>query len=309
MIEQLQTELFFSGVLRAYTAQSQDFQLNYENKLQEVTLQLSNLKPYLGDRREAHDLDQLADYVSRLANIAPASTPEEQFNHLYALRKWLFWIPATILKNPQHDSFSLVFVAYLYAMALSFEPLFPDVAGTLISAISTEPLENILRYFGEAAPESFATLPTGLSNIVSLLEWPRREHQAFKSRRSQTQYSQVDPLFVSYNAYNTDFSPASRMFNGPQPSPAFAATPGSRMSFSSSYSSTSGSRGSNFLELPSGPTLPSNSPIMERTYTNTSISSASPSKYEPRDVFYTESPFDFSPAGFVQSPTLLPMWT
>lgn len=309
MLEQMQTELPFSGVLGAYKTRTQDLQLNYENKLQEITLQLSNLKPYLGDRREAHNVDRFADYVSRLAGIAPADTPEEQFSHLYALRKWLFWIPPTVLKNPHHDGLSLVFLANMYAMALAFEPLFPDVAGPLVSAISADPLEHIMRFFGESTTENIATTASGLSNIVSLLEWPRREFQAFKSRRSQTQYPQQNPLSIPYDAYNTDFSPASRMFNGgPQPSPAFAATPGSRMSFSSSYSSASGSRGSNFLELPSGPTLHSNSP-MEPTYTNISLSSASPSTYESNDVFYTESPFDFSPAGFVHSPPLLPMWT
>lgn len=305
VIDQMQSDLSSPSGYSTFAQGPQDFQLNHQNVLQSVVLALSHLQPFTIGRTEHGLIEQFRDYVQRLLAIQPAQSAEEQFSHLYALRKWLFWIPASILRDTPHDYLTLVFLAHLYAMALAFEPLFPDVAGPLISAISLAPLESLLATIDELRqnPMNSNLSELDISNILSLAIWPQQIAQAYRTRKYQSTYASpaLHGSPTAFDTFSFDLDQAGQTFRLPQPSPAFAPQPQeSRMSISS-WSSGAGSSGSPFLELPM---LASNSPPASRSYTTPSLPSMA-AGYDPIESLFAESQFDYN-TGFVHSPP--PLW-
>lgn len=308
LIDQLQIQLPSTGGFDTYVQRSHDFQLNYQNVLQSIVLAMNHLQPYCAGRQEAVLIEQFHDYAQRLLGIQPANSPEEQFSHLYALRKWLFWIPSTMLSGSNHDYLTLVFLAHLYAMAVALHPLFPEVAGSLVSAISLAPLQKILVTFEELRQDPHASSASGVdfSTLFSLMLWPQQVVANYETRKLENSYSAslLSSSPVNFDTFSTDLSMATETFNIPQRSPAFAAQPGSRLSMSSSYSSNQGSSGSPFLELP---ILQSSSPAAAgRSFTTPNLPSMT-SGYDANDPLFTESQFDYTAGGFVYSPP--PLWT
>lgn len=306
ILDQMQSDLSSPSEYSTLAQGPQDFQLNYQNVLQSVVLAWSHLQPFTVGRPEHGLIEQFQDYVQRLLAIQPAQSAEEQFSHLYALRKWLFWVPATILRDTPHDYLTLVFLAHLYAMALAFEPLFPDVAGPLISTISLTPLENLLSTVDELRqnPLNSNLSELDVRNILSLAIWPQQIAQADRTRRYGSIYgtSALIGSPTGFDTFSFDLDQAGQTFRLPQPSPAFTPQHESRQSISSTWSSGAGSSGSAYLELPM---LASNSPALSRSYPASDLPSMS-TGFDPNEALFTESQFDYS-VGFVHSPP--PLWT
>lgn len=306
VIDQMQSELSSPSGYNTFAQGPQDFQLNYQNVLQSVVLALSHLQPFTIGRTEHGLIEQFRDYVQRLLAIQPAQSAEEQFSHLYALRKWLFWVPATILRDTPHDYLTLVFLAHLYAMALAVEPLFPDVAGPLISAMSLAPLESLLSTVDELRQNPLNSNLSELdaNNILSIATWPQQIAQAYRTRRYQTRYGTpaLHGSPTGFDDFSFDLDQAGQTFRLPQPSPAFAPQQESRKSISSNWSSGGGSSGSPFYDLPM---LASNSPTTNRSYPAPSLPGMS-AGYDPNESLFTESQLDYT-TGFVYSPP--PLWT
>lgn len=86
--------------------------------VQHVYQALQRLQPYLAENEaEKKWLEQSLGYVDRLRTTNPAQTAEEQFGQLYVLRKWMFWVPITLLSARKGDVFMLVVLAHFYAVA------------------------------------------------------------------------------------------------------------------------------------------------------------------------------------------------
>lgn len=113
--------------------------------LQHIYTSLQRLHHYLAGReQEIRWVDQLKAYLQQIRTSPPAQSPEEQFSQLYLLRKWLSWVPVSLINQQGRDFSALVVMAYLYATALAIEPLFPDVGAPFCAEMSARPLEEIL---------------------------------------------------------------------------------------------------------------------------------------------------------------------
>lgn len=295
LIDQLQLEM--PGAYEHYAQAPQDAHLNYQNVLQAVVLAMDHLQPYMSGRAENDMIAQFRDYAQRLLGLNLPHSPEEQFCHLYALRKWLFWVPSTVLKDGQYDYFTMVFLAHLYAMTLAVEPLFPDVASSLVSAVSLPPLEKLLHSFEELESNrrSSTASQNDIDKLLSLIMWPRQVAAAYQARRFDTTYgtSAVSRSPVGFDAFSSDLTQTSESWRVPQRSPAFRPQHGSSVSTSSTWSSS----GSTYLDLPM---LASNSPAVGRSYTTPNLPSMS-TGYDPNEALYTESQFDYT-TGWVYAP-------
>lgn len=291
MIEQIQ--LGSTAPYEQYPQAAQNTQAQYQDVLQAVVIAMNQLQGFASGRQENNMIVQFRDYAERLLAIPPPHTAEDQFCHLYALRKWIFWIPSTVLKGGQPDYLTLIFLAYLYAMSLAVEPLFPEVAGPLVAALSLQPLEKLMNAF-EGLDQQYSSTPD-TSNILSLIHWPRQVLASYKERKFQTTYgsSMMSRSPVGFDIFSSDLTQATETFSVPQRSPAFAPSHASSTSVSSAWSS-----GSAYLDLP---ILGSNSPVVGRSYTTSSIPSMS-SGYDPNEALFTESQFDYN-TGFVYSPS------
>ncbi|KAI7124005.1 hypothetical protein KC343_g18901 [Hortaea werneckii] len=193
----------------------------------------------VGHEQELSWAYQLHAYVQQLQGIDPAQTPEDQFNCLYQLRKWLFWVPVLLLQSQSSQGPALLTVAHLYSTALALEPLFPELGSSFCSAMALQPLEAIISVTD--AMQSQHGINTSTTEIGMLMQYPQQIAMNYRNRaihlqqplyQQQPNMSALGPEALSYTTIGNI-------------SPAFApATPSYPMTQSSSSSSTP------YLEVP-----------------------------------------------------------
>lgn len=272
---------------------------------------------------EASWVDQLKDYVQQLLGLAPARSPEEQFNHLYTFRKWLFCIPNALLKSDTRDYQTLIILAYYYATALQLEPLYPNVAGAFCSSIVIKPLEEIFKSFA-ALQQSALYANSHTDTLLSLLAYPKQILNSYNERRvrsSQGRGRSGMPI-QNFDRYSSELANTYEDYRfGSHDSPCFP--PMARQISQASAVSSIGGIGTPFLEVPgfnwddsTGASSVSNGSgsIHQRHSSSYTFPSMSSGSYDAEDIFsydsragsvdfkFTKDPLDF---GLGETP---PLW-
>lgn len=164
--------------------------------LQNSLYSLQRLQTALtGNEQEISWVNQLILYVQQLQSLNVPQTPEEQFNYLYQLRKWLFWIPVSLLQRQGGEGPALLTLAHLYATALVLEPLFPELGSSFCSAMALLPLEAIVRVTD--AMQFQHGMGASAMEIASLMQYPQQTALAYRSRAMQIQqpvFQQESPM-------------------------------------------------------------------------------------------------------------------
>ena len=200
------------------------------NALVDIHASLQRLQPYLvRNEQESKWVDQLKGYLDRLRSSSQPQSPEEQFNQLYALRKWLFWVPISLLAAKRGDVNVLVVLAHFYATALALEPMFPDVASVFVADLSLRPLEeinNLVQCFQDPRYDS------RLQTMSYLVQFPIDMVSSYKTRRewSRQQMSSISPMqqqsAYALESINLDLENHIAQYSyGQSLSPAFAPSP------------------------------------------------------------------------------------
>lgn len=192
-----------------------------------------------------HDVEsqwtgQLLSYLYRLQSTPPAQTPEDQFNHLYMLRKWLFWVPVSLLHRQGSKGPAMLTLAHFYATALTLEPLFPDLGASFCSALALAPLEAIVSVTN--AMQSAQTMDGVSLEIASMMQFPQQAAYSYRNRTTEAQPGVT--VKQEMDMYN--FSPEAIGYSIGNLSPAFAPSTPHYASASASASSSS----TPFLEVP-----------------------------------------------------------
>ncbi|CAE7031349.1 hypothetical protein PTNB73_05256 [Pyrenophora teres f. teres] len=211
------------------TAEARREQLNV---LVDIHASLQRLQPYLvRNDQESKWVDQLKGYLDRLRSSAQPQTPEEQFNQLYALRKWLFWVPISLLAAKRGDVNVLVVLAHFYATALALEPMFPDVASVFVADLSLRPLEEINQLVqGYQDPRYDSRMQT----MSYLLQFPVDMVSSYKTQRewARQQMAATSPIqqqqqsTYGLESINQDIENQIAQYSyGQSLSPAFAPSP------------------------------------------------------------------------------------
>jgi hypothetical protein len=210
------------------TPMSQDARREHLNALTDIHASLQRLQPYLNrNDQETKWVDQLKGYLDRLRASAQPQTPEEQFNQLYALRKWLFWVPISLLAAKRGDVNVLVVLAHFYATALALEPMFPDVASVFVADLSLRPLEEIIRVVqGYQDPRFDSRIQT----MSYLVQFPIDMVSTYKARREwarqQMTMSPIQQPSYALESLNLDLENQLQQYSyGQSLSPAFAPSP------------------------------------------------------------------------------------
>ena len=185
--------------------------------LQNVEQALTVLEVSLaGQERELHWTSQLRALIQGIAAQEPAITPEEQFGQLYHLRKWLFWVPTSLLQGRDPQPPAMITSAYFYATSLALEPLFPDLGSSFCSAMAVSPLESVLKAMSTMQAQ---IKPSATSNhLTQLMRFPTEAGLDYRTRaiRNEQATTQQPPVTITLSE---PWIPASRMGNL---SPAFA---------------------------------------------------------------------------------------
>lgn len=211
------------------TPMSQDARREQLNTLTDIHASLQRLQPYLNrNDQETKWVDQLKGYLDRLRASTQPQTPEEQFNQLYALRKWLFWVPISLLAAKRGDVNVLVVLAHFYATALALEPMFPDVASVFVADLSLRPLEEIIQIVqGYQDPRFDSRIQT----MSYLVQFPSDMVSTYKTRRewARQQMTTVSPIqqpSYALESLNLDLENQLQQYSyGQSLSPAFAPSP------------------------------------------------------------------------------------
>jgi len=197
----------------------------------------------VGHDMESHWIGQLLNYLYRLQATPPAETPEDQFNHLYMLRKWLFWVPVSLLHRQGGKGPAMLTLAHLYATALTLEPLFPDLGSSFCSALALAPLEAIVSITD--AMQSTQTIDSASLEIASMMQFPQQAAFSYRARALDAQASVAIKQEMDMYNFNPDAINYTSMGNL---SPAFA--PSTPHYAASSASASASSSSTPFLEVP-----------------------------------------------------------
>lgn len=186
-----------------------------------------------GHESELRRTNELLEYVQRLQSAYPPESAEEQFNHLYYLRKYLFWIPVSLLQQPGGGQGPAVMtIAHFYSTALDLEPLFPDLGSSFCAALALPALEAVFSTM--STMQASQQMNPLVQEVVGMMQHPQNAALNYRSRAMLGQSSMmpqmpittVSPDSLSYTTVG-NLSPAFR------PSPMDTPTPQSSGSYSS----------------------------------------------------------------------------
>lgn len=137
--------------------------------IESVLRQVQNLDEYLSRHCQSWHVRILARVLERCAQAGSELTLDKRFNELRSFRALLFWGPASLESYPD-DVDSLLVMAYLYAVAMSLELLFPEFRLAFYGAFCIRPMREILkRIASRSASSNFGRdTPT----YLSLLKFP-----------------------------------------------------------------------------------------------------------------------------------------
>jgi hypothetical protein len=253
--------------------------INYSERaaiLQNTFYSLQRLQMGLvGHDLELSWVNQLLAYVQQLQNLNPAQTPEEQFNYLYQLRKWLFWIPISLLQREGGQGPAIMTIAHFYAAAISLEPLFPELGSSFVSAMALPPLESILSVTDAMQSEHGPNASS--MEIAAFMQFPRQTAMAYRNlvmqqqqpsavqpQQQQQQHHHikqenrmlpVDPETLSYTSIGNispAFTPTTPQYHM-QPPPTSSSTPSAYLEVPSTQSFAYGTQTWGAMPSPSFP--------------------------------------------------------
>ncbi|PVH96696.1 hypothetical protein DM02DRAFT_105738 [Periconia macrospinosa] len=291
---------------------TQEMRREHIHVISDLQDSLNRLQPYLSLNRHEQEgkwVDQLRGYLDRLKAAGAAQTVDEQFSQLYALRKWLFWVPITLLHAKRADATVLVVLAHFYATALALEPMFPDIGSVFCANLSLGPLEEIRAIVQGYQDPGYDDRTQSVSYLI---QFPSTIAASYKSRRdwARQQAGEGSPVQQTpYGLETLNLDPQNQITAqysyGQSLSPAFAPSP---LSFFPTSSLPSGQT-SPYLEVPPRTSV-------EQQYVSSSASYTSPlgspaaalPPYPPLEehVFNFGMPM-YHPSGFVTTPTTI--WT
>ncbi|RPB13171.1 putative ubiquitin carboxyl-terminal hydrolase 2 [Morchella conica CCBAS932] len=160
---------------------------------------LERLQPYVsGKIEEERGLNELINFIQNLKNYIPIQSPEEQFEHIYPLRSWLFFLPIDFVKRVERDPDVMILLAHFYGVALAVEPLFPAVGAAYFGAMSIGPIEEIhktlLRLNSEGVEGKVLEWP------ISLMDFPLEMVHEFKLRMGWRTIEEINSPVESEHA-------------------------------------------------------------------------------------------------------------
>ncbi|KAF2124800.1 hypothetical protein P153DRAFT_301348 [Dothidotthia symphoricarpi CBS 119687] len=208
---------------------SQEMRREHLTIIANMNASLQRVQPYLNrNDQEIKWVDQLKGYLDRLSTSNQPQTPEEQFNQLYALRKWLFWVPISLLAAKRGDVNVLVVLAHFYGTALALEAMFPDVASVFVADMSLRPLEEIVHVIQGYQDPRYDTMTQTMAYLAG---YPFDLVSSYKARRDWLRQQTTESPTIHQSPYamesmNLDLgNHIAQHSYGQSLSPAFAPSP------------------------------------------------------------------------------------
>ncbi|KAJ5774940.1 C6 transcription factor RosA-like [Penicillium paradoxum] len=147
-------------------------------------------------KRVSHNLEhsqrlgELVEFTQQFRDDFPNQTPEQLFESIQTLRRWLFWLPPSMLRNSETDISALPILAQFFAIGLSLDRFFPELGGAYLGALSIGPIEEMYRII--AAHNATDPFNPELRLALSLMDLPHGIVARYRSRLPWSPRSSVD---------------------------------------------------------------------------------------------------------------------
>jgi hypothetical protein len=204
-------------------------------RLDQATASLHDLRSRLTNSAELSNLiSQLLIFLQDLRRDFPLQAPEEAFNRLQELRSWLFWLPPALFRPEESDLGALALLSHFFGVALALDPLFPEIGGSYLGAMSVTPIEEMQRVL--LARRAAHPQETGVITALGLMEVPLRTVSSYKAKQhflaQRSQSFQASPhspyaVPVSQSASSPETMPQSIYAQSPMQSPGHHPSHGS----------------------------------------------------------------------------------
>ncbi|KAG0158485.1 hypothetical protein PDIDSM_6000 [Penicillium digitatum] len=186
----------------------------------------------MAQKRTSHNLEhsqrlgELIEFIQQFWDDFPNQTAEQSFESIQTLRRWLFWLPPSMLRNSESEINTLPILAQFFAVGISLDRFFPELGGAYLGAPSISPIEEMHRII--ATHNAADPFNTELRLALELMNLPRsivsryryRLPLPWSPRSSVDHYSPGPPSPFHHNIHEyplvASSSPASA-------SPSYAA--------------------------------------------------------------------------------------
>ena len=164
-------------------------------------------------------LGDLIVFTQKFRDDFPNQTTEQAFESIQPLRRWLFWLPASMLRRGESDINALPILAQFFAVGISLDRFFPELGGAYLAALLISPIEEIYRII--ASHNAADPFNPDLRLPLELMDLPRgiiaryhsRLHLPWSPRSSVDHYSPGPPSPFHHNLHEyplvASSSPAS----------------------------------------------------------------------------------------------------
>nr|POE85230.1 hypothetical protein CFP56_67387 [Quercus suber] len=237
--EYISEDDLFASSLGAHQRRSSVDQAESRMILQSIIGPLQMLQLSLaGQEYELDRVNQLLTYLQQLQTLKFPQTPEQQFNNLYQLRKWLFWAPPALLQRQGGQGSALLTVAHYCAVALAVEPLFPDLGQAFLSGLALRSAECIFTIMNAMTEHG---LNVASLELAPLMQFPRQAAMKYQNQLADpSPYTGADSSMFTVDPETFTYTTIGSI------SPAFAPSP---LHYGSEHRTPSSSQ-SPYLEVP-----------------------------------------------------------
>ncbi|KAJ5259443.1 hypothetical protein N7478_012424 [Penicillium angulare] len=205
-----------------------DFPMSLEEDLNQLDQTIRGLQ--ISQKRVSHHpeytqrLTELLDFVKQFRKEYPTQSPEQSFDRIRTLRRWLFWLPASMLRGSDSDLTGLAVLSHFFAVAAALDRFFPETGGAYLGALSIGPIDETYHILAS----QIATDPfnADLQLAMTLMDFPQRVVAHYRSRLAcpphpSIEYSPGPPS--PYHTHGLHEYPLASSSSPASASPSYAA--------------------------------------------------------------------------------------
>ncbi|CAK37431.1 uncharacterized protein An01g14360, partial [Aspergillus niger] len=147
-------------------------------------------------KRVAHNhahyrrIGELLEFVRHFQRDLLSQTPEQAFERMQPLRRWLFWLPPAMLRPEDADIGSLAILAQFFGVGVVLDSLFPNLGGAYLGPLSISPIEEIYRMV--VARSTADPFHPDAHLALSAMDLPRHIVAKYKSRLQWSPRTSLD---------------------------------------------------------------------------------------------------------------------
>ena len=166
-----------SPVMTGYRFQEEDL-----IHIDRTIMALENVQKQVTRNNHEHfcRMGELLDFLRHFRENLPNQTPEQAFECVQPLRRWLFWLPPAMLRGGEGDIGALAILAHFFAAGVALDSIFPDLGGAYLGPLSIMPIEEISRIIlGSSSTDPFNP---ELQQALNLMDLPQQIVTGYKNR-------------------------------------------------------------------------------------------------------------------------------